>query len=455
MDNYGFLSVIPMILLLCMAIKTRKVLESVFVASIATYLILSKQNFIVDWVADLQEVAAGSAFVYVLCIVGAFGGLIRLLQDSGGALGFGNFAAKYANTQRKSLLLTYLLGMLVFIDEYLNALAVTSSMRSLTDKYKVPREMLAMTVNTGGTPMCAIIPFSTWSAFYIALISDEGILEGTGLTGMQMYLKSIPYMVYPFVILIIMFLLIMGWFPKIGTLKKAYQRVETTGNVFPESGAISEPESESDGVKEVKLINFVLPILALIVGTVVSSGDILIGSVLAIATCFILYSVNKTMTIAQLMESFINGIKDMVYILVMVLFIFLFVEGCTKLGFAEYIINLIVPFMTPQLLPPFLCLIIALVSFGVGSYWSISVIALPIVIPMAVQFGLSIPLMLGVLVSAAVFGSQACFYCEVILLAATSAQIEPAEVGFANLPYSIIALLISTGIYGVIACVMV
>ncbi len=453
MESYGLISVLPMLILLALAIKTRKVLESVFAASIVAYLILSKQHFFTDWVGDLMAVAGGSTYVYVLCIVALFGGLIRLLQDSGGALGFGNFAAKYANTQRKSLFLTYLLGIIVFVDEYLNALAVTASMRSLTDKNKVPREMLAVTVNTAGTPMCALVPISTWGGFYIALIGDEGLLEGTGLTGMEMYVKTIPYMIYPFAIMIIMFLVIMGWFPKIGTLKKAYQRVESTGNLFPLSGCIADEEMESYNPDDAKIRNFIVPMLALVAGTILGGGDIVIGAVAAIAACGFLYILTKNMTLAQFVDSFINGVKDMVYILVMILFIFLFVEGCTKLGFAEYVIDLIVPIMTPELLPPFIFLVLALVSFGVGSYWSVSAIALPIVIPMAIHFGISMPLMLGVIVSAAVFGSQACFYCEVILLSATAAQIEPAEVGFANLPYAIIALIASTGIYGVLACI--
>ena len=301
--------------------------------------------------------------------------------------------------------------------------------------------------------MCALVPISTWGGFYIALIGDEGLLEGTGLTGMEMYVKTIPYMIYPFAIMIIMFLVIMGWFPKIGTLKKAYQRVESTGNLFPLSGCIADEEMESYNPDDAKIRDFIVPMLALVAGTLLGGGDIVIGAVAAIAACGFLYILTKNMTLAQFVDSFINGVKDMVYILVMILFIFLFVEGCTKLGFAEYVIDLIVPIMTPELLPPFIFLVLALVSFGVGSYWSVSAIALPIVIPMAIHFGISMPLMLGVIVSAAVFGSQACFYCEVILLSATAAQIEPAEVGFANLPYAIIALIASTGIYGVLACI--
>jgi tetracycline resistance efflux pump len=219
--SYGFLSVIPIIVLLILAIKTRKVLESVVVASILTYIIAYKGSFFVEWVNGIYTVIGGDTYVYVLLIVSIFGGLIRLLQDSGGALGFGHFASKYANTQRKSLFITFILGIIVFVDEYLNALAVTAAMRNLTDKNKVPREMLACTVNTAGTPVCAIIPFSTWGAFYIALISDSGILEGTKLTGLGMYFKSIPFMVYPFVMLVIMALLISGVIPKVGTIKKS------------------------------------------------------------------------------------------------------------------------------------------------------------------------------------------------------------------------------------------
>ena len=455
--NFGFLSVVPIIILLILAIKTRKVLESVVVASILTYIIAFKGSFFVEWVDGIYTVIGGDTYIYVLLVVGIFGGFIRLLQDSGGALGFGHFASKYANTQRKSLIITYILGMIVFVDEYLNALAVTAAMRNLTDEHKVPREMLACTVNTAGTPMCAIIPFSTWGAFYIALISDSGILEGTNLTGLDMYFKSIPFMIYPFVMIIIMALLIAGVIPKVGTLKRAYERVEKTGNVLPEEKSIIDEQLEADATyegKEIRISNFLVPMIALVLGTVISGNDILVGAIIAVIVSGILYISTKNMTLDEFIDTFIDGIKDMVYILVMILFIFVFVEGSNELGFAEYIINTTVPYMTPGLLPPLLFLAIAFVSFGVGSYWSISVIALPIVIPLATHFGISIPLMLGVIISAAVFGSQACFYCEVIVLAATAAQVEPAEVGFANLPYALMAVVITTIIYAILPMIM-
>lgn len=456
--NFGILSVIPMFVLLILAIKTRKVLESVVVASILAYIIAFKGSFFTEWVNGIYSVIGGDAFVYVLLIVGIFGGLIKLIQDSGGALGFGHFARKYANTQRKSLIITYILGIIVFVDEYLNALAVTAAMRNLTDEHKVPREMLACTVNTAGTPVCAIIPFSTWGAFYIALIADSGILEGTGMSGLDMYYKTIPFMVYPLVMMVIMALLIVGIMPKFGTLKRAYERVEKTGKLLPEGKSIVDDQLEDDVKfqgKEIRVRNFLIPMLALVAGTVLSGNDILVGSIFAVIVCGVLYISTKNMTLGGFINTFIDGIKDMVYILVMILFIFVFVEGSTQLGFAEYIINAVVPYLTPGLLPPLIFLVLAFISFGVGSYWSISVIALPIVIPLAIHFGISIPLMLGVIISAAVFGSQACFYCEVIILAATAAQVEPAEVGLSNLPYALISVAITTVIYAILPYVVV
>lgn len=455
--NFGIWSVVPMIVLLIAAIKTRKVLESVVVSSLLAYIIAFKGSFFTEWINGIYDVLGGDAYVYVLLIVGIFGGLIRLIQDSGGALGFGHFARKYANTQKKSLFITYILGIIVFVDEYLNALAVTAAMRNLTDEHKVPREMLACTVNTAGTPVCAIIPFSTWGAFYIALIADSGILEGTGLTGLEMYYKTIPFMVYPFVMIVIMTLLIGGVIPKFGTLKKAYDRVKSTGKVLPEGKSIVDEQLEEDVKyegKEIKLRNFLIPMLTLVIGTIAGGNDILVGSISAVIVCGILYITTKNMTLDEFINTFIDGIKDMVYILVMILFIFVFVEGSTILGFAEYIISAVVPFMTPGLLPPLIFLVLAFISFGVGSYWSISVIALPIVVPLAIHFGISIPLMLGVIISAAVFGSQACFYCEVIILAATAAQVEPAEVGISNLPYALIAVGITTVIYAILPYLM-
>ena len=322
-ETYGILSVIPTIVLIGLALKTRKLLESILVASIIGFVVIYKEGFFLNWVDALYITFSSDLFVFIGILMACFGAFIKLLERSGGALAFGKAIKKYANTQRKSLFITYILGMIVFMDEYLNALVVTAATRSLNDQHKVPREMLALTVNTAGSPVCVLLPFSTWAAFYIGLIATQGVATEL-LTPAGIYISSIPYMFYPIVALIVTALLIWGKIPMMGPLKKAYERVEKTGNLLPDNATISNDEIVIEMEEEVstnRISDFLVPMLAFVVAAIVTGNDIVMASLMAIFTCFVLYVGRRSMSVETFTETCIDGIKDFAYLIVLVLLI--------------------------------------------------------------------------------------------------------------------------------------
>ena len=118
------------------------------------------------------------------------------------------------------MVMTFFLGMIIFIDDYLNALSVGEAMKRVTDKYKVSRQKLAYIVDSTAAPVCVIIPISTWAVFFGGLLVDNGIASPED-KGISVYIDAIPYMFYPWIALLCVFLVALKVMPDIGPMKKA------------------------------------------------------------------------------------------------------------------------------------------------------------------------------------------------------------------------------------------
>ena len=442
--------IIPMIVLIVLIVWTKRIMESSIVTLILAYLLVSPKDILTNLPNGLLTTLVSDTYSFVLAAASIMGIFVRLMIESGGTIGFGKLLGRFANNRKKSLVATFILGLIVFIDEYLNALVVTSSMRNLTDKYKAPRLMLACTVNSAGVPACSFAPISIWAIYYIGLISDSGLLEGTELTGLQMYVRVIPYMVYPAIFMVIILLLALDIFPKYGPMKKAYQRAEETGDVFPESGCVGVMD---DDIKEGNVAFFLIPMITIIL-IAYFTGDIFVAVLIGVAVISAMLILSKKMTVSQVGDAITEGVKDMVFILVLLLILFTFTEICSDIGFAELVVNAVSSVLSGWMVPPVMFIIISLLSWIMGSYWATSALCMPIMIQLAEQMDLSMPLMLGILISGAVCPATCSFTSEALVMSSQSAQVQPAEMGLANLPYAFTALGISTVIFGVLGVVL-
>jgi Na+/H+ antiporter NhaC len=155
------------------------------------------------------------------------GSIIALMIAPAQASAFTAKMAGMVKSKVSALFVAWTLGILIFVDDYLNSLAVGSSMRELTDKYRISREKLAYVVDSTAAPVSVIIPFSTWGAFFGGLLVANGLApEGQGLA---VYISAIPYMLYAWVAVLVVPLVIVGIIPGLGSMKKAEHRAETTG----------------------------------------------------------------------------------------------------------------------------------------------------------------------------------------------------------------------------------
>ena len=200
-----------------------------------------------DWMDAFFRVATDYSHQWVFLVCALFGSLITLLGESHGTLGFTRALGKLCRGPRSTMMVTWIMGILIFVDDYLNIMTLSTCMKKLTDQRRVPREALSYIIDSTGAPVCAILPFSTWAIFFSGLFfTQPGIAELGYGTAIETFYHVIPFAFYAIAAVIIVPLFIVGVVPKLGRMRTAYRRLQETGKVYsPESAPLNE-EDESE-----------------------------------------------------------------------------------------------------------------------------------------------------------------------------------------------------------------
>ena len=166
METFGIVSLLPTAVVIATAVLTHRPVAALLSGVLVGILLLSPGN-IIGTLSDITlDVMQDETIGWVIAVCGLMGSLIYILIQTGGASAFARKMAKRANSRSKSLLVTWFLGMVMFIDDYLNAIAIGNSMKKVTDKFKVSRAMLSYVVDSTAAPTCVIVPISTWAVFF-------------------------------------------------------------------------------------------------------------------------------------------------------------------------------------------------------------------------------------------------------------------------------------------------
>jgi tetracycline resistance efflux pump len=442
-SDYGALSLVPTVVVLGLAIWSHRTIESVIAGAIVAFIITSQGDFLSALSDAALTVMQDENTGWVLLVCGLYGSFIALLVKGGGAQAFGDLVTRYVKGKRGSLMWTWALGLVIFLDDYLNSLTVSSSMKNVTDKYRTSREMLAYVVDSTAAPICLIIPISTWAVYFAGLMEKNGVApQGEGI---NVFIQAIPYMFYPWVAVLIVPLVILGIIPLVGRMKSAELRAESTGQVIPPGSENIQMIDTYDGGsgEPGSLSLFFLPIAALIFFTVWFDIDVLMGVMAGILITLVQYFAKGVLKPTEMFDTLLDGLKVMVPVLTILVSVFIFIEANNALGMTEYVIRTVAPYMSAQSLPFLTFVTMAFISFTTGSNWGVFAIAIPVVFPLAQEVGVSVPLMAGALFSASGFGSQACFYSDSTVLTAQGAGCSPYEHAMTQLPYALLAAAIS------------
>lgn len=439
--SYGLIATLIVLVIVIGAITTKKCEAFLIAGSMVGALVLWKQNFLSEWVSTLEGVISDEAYVILIC--GLFGSLVALLTASKGSFGFTKIVTKICNTERKTLFTTFLLGILIFVDDYLNVLSIGTAMKGSYDKKKVPREALAYLLDSTGAPVCVLIPFSSWAAYFGAIFLQQDCVKSlAGGSLMKTYLMAVPYCVYPIVALLIVFLFCMGWFPKLGGMKKAYDRVSTTGKTYSDVSRKYNIGSEY-GEEEGRSVWFFIIPLAILVGIAVVTGDLVIAAIIAILVCMVLYIGAKIMTFSEFWDTFVKGFADMLPIIILLISALTFQKIASEMEMTEFFVDLCKPIMSGAVFPMIAFIIVGLLAFMIANAWGVCTLVAPVLLPLGASVGADIVLVMAAILSGCAFGNHACFYCDTTVLASNGAGIDNLEHAGSQLPYVLIGAAVS------------
>ncbi len=410
----AWLSIVPPLLAICLALLTKDVLISLFLGIFGGALILLQWNPFAAFGRTIDQFIvpsmtnSGQASIMAFTIM--LGGMVGLISKNGGTHGIVERLKPYATSRRRGMLTTWALGVMVFFDDYANTLIVGPTMRPITDKLKISREKLAYIVDSTAAPVVCLFPISTWVGFEIGLIGAAFNQIGLANDPYATFIATIPFRFYPIFALILVATLAFSRLD-FGPMRQAEERAQTLGLVLAEDALPIADYGSRDvepppGIPK-RAINAVLPILTVIGITILglyltgSSGlaegdeptfrkilanadsykSLLWASLSGMIMAMILPLVQKLLSVRQTMEAMMSGFKAMFTALVVLLLAWSLSSVCTSLHTADYLVGLANDNVTPQWLPVLTFVLAAATAFATGSSWGTMGILEPLVIP--------------------------------------------------------------------------
>jgi Na+/H+ antiporter NhaC len=457
----GWLSVLPPVIAISLALITKEVIFSLLMGILSGTLIYS---FLAGLGAigalhvtiDLMtaKVGANASMVIFLAMLGA---LVVLVTRAGGSAAYGNWAAKKLKGKRGAGIAAGFLGMLIFIDDYFNCLAVGTVMKPVTDKYNMSREKLAYIIDATAAPVCIIAPISSWAASVISYYPTQ-----TGITGMQAFVGSIPMNLYAVLTLAMVLWLNLRKNGDFGPMARAERRAEEQG-----AAAIIENSGDSLlGRKEVSakgtVFDLIIPVLFLVVFSVLAMlfyggfwegkslfeafGDTDAGAALALGgfgalfMSFFVFVPRKLMTFTEFFAGITDGVKSMVSALIILSLAWTISGVCRDLlETGSYVAGLVQQSNLPVVLIPAIMFVIAAgLSFATGTSWGTFGILIPITIAVCdiVAPFLSVTSLSAVL-AGSVFGDHCSPISDTTILSSTGAGCNHISHVSTQMPYAL------------------
>jgi tetracycline resistance efflux pump len=473
MPEFGALALLPIAVILVVAVATRRTLFALLCGTVAGALILGGWGGFDVWVAYTGTALSNETAQWLLLIVALFGILMMLFEKSGIVTDFARWVERFVTSRRKSTLLTFLLSVVLFVDDYLNVLTTGTSMKQVTDRYRVPRTQLGAIMKMTAAPIAVLVPVSTWALFFSGLFEAQGVTVGG--SGFGAYLQSIPFIFFGWTAIAVALLMSIGWLPRFGPLKKDALRAERDGDVFPlgttdaerraEGAALlselraDDPdgstaqrvavalETSTEAGRKPQPWSFLLAMAVLVGVTIATDANVVAGTAAALAVTIVLVLVQRRLSVRGVLDAALEGVESMLFVMVLTVLAFMVQEMNITLQLAEFVIQVTEPVLTPALLPAIVFAVCGVYAYATGSFWDLAAVITPVVLPLALALGAD-PILAGAAVfSGAALGSTTCLYGDGIILASRSIGIKPINLMLAILPYAGIAAGISLVLY--------
>ncbi|MBQ3492772.1 MAG: Na+/H+ antiporter NhaC family protein [Clostridia bacterium] len=453
----SFWALLPPIIAIGLALITKEVFSSLFVGLLSGAILASDFSFVKTMDSligtGLTDAVSGTAGIFIFLI--ELGILVSLVNKAGGSRAFGEWAETHVKTKIGAALCTFVLGILIFIDDYFNCLTVGSVMRPVTDKHKISRSKLAFLIDATAAPICMIAPISSWAAA-VAQYAKDG-------QGLNLFIAAIPMNFYSILTLVFVLCLILMKFD-FGPMRK-HEINAQNGDLF--SGKKISDAQTSNPNPRGKVMDLVIPIVILLltsvfalvyVGGILSGKDFVSafgntdatialpwGGIITLVLTIAYMCIRKVVTFKEAMDSIPQGFIAMVPAILILTFATALKNMTGTLGAKFFVGNMMnsFPETLAKLLPAVIFIVACILAFATGTSWGTFGILIPIVTAM---FDATDPLfVLGIsaCLAGAVCGDHCSPISDTTIMSSAGAECEHLNHVSTQLPYSIFVAIIS------------
>jgi Na+/H+ antiporter NhaC len=478
--EYGFLSILPPLLAIVLAIATRQVIVSLFLAVWlgASFLHGSPvAGFFRSIDTYMLESAADPWYAAILIFTMIIAGTLGLVTKAGGAQAIADALTSKAKTARGGMLSAWLMGMIIFFDDYSSCIIAGNTARPITDSLKISREKLSYIIDSTAAPVATFALISTWIGFELGVIG-----EGFAAIGQEevpvylIFLQTIPYRFYSIFALALVLILSITM-KDYGPMYNAEVRARTTGLLLREG---AEPLSATDTEllkpaegTPLRWFNFVIPIVVILaatfvglyyagngpeVGLMAAFGDadssvvLLWSSSLGALVTLIMVLAQRLVPLQEAIDTIINGAKSVFPALIILVLAWALSYISGELGAADYLVGLVERSgITATFLPLLIFIISCFMAFAMGTSWGVMGIVIPLALPIAAAIGgeaFLIPT-LGAVLTGAIFGDHCSPLSDTTILSSTGAGSDHIDHVRTQIPYALTAAVVS-GVFGFI-----
>ncbi|MDZ7643047.1 MAG: Na+/H+ antiporter NhaC family protein [Woeseiaceae bacterium] len=454
----GAWSLVPASVAIVLAFVTRNTVFSLAVACIVGVFIAG--DGLLGFPNLLKRALGTESFSWIFLLELFIGVTIAFFQRTGAIRNFSAWVESLNMTRVRVQVAAWIMGMFVFFSDYFSPLFVGSTMRTLSDRYRISREKLAYIADSTSAPVSVIVPITGWAVFIAGLLIGMGPIADDS-EAIVVFIRSIPYNVYALLAVVMVGLIVTRIVPEFGPMKAAETRAQSEGKVLRDgaqplmSRELTEIEP-FDGVRTSLFWNFVLPVL-IVVGVAVGSFATT-GSALTMEA-FLLSSIVAAIVmriqgvpLADIMDTATNGIKGVMPAIIILAFAYALNELSANLGTADYIVAQTEGWLTPGLLPALTFLIAGTIAFATGTSWGTFAIMVPIAVPLAFAFsGQQLePVVFATVAAVAgggVFGDHCSPLSDTSILASTGAASDHIDHVKTQMPYAIVVGVVSVAVY--------
>lgn len=496
-QTLGWLTLVPPLVAIVLAFVTKNVVLSLFIGIFSGTIILQfyyglniLSALVVGFMEIVEYILTSLADPWnagIVLQVLVIGGLIALITKSGGARAVAEALTKYAKGPISTQLVTWVLGLFIFFDDYANALIVGPIMRPVSDKMKMSRERLAFVVDATAAPVAGIALVSTWIGYEVGLINDAYEMIGQNVNAYSVFLQTIPYRFYMLLMLLFV-VLSSATLREFGPMKKAQERARDKGLVLAEdSKAYTEDEENEFDGENGSIWNALIPIFTLIVASfagfytdgraAVLGGDdaaaieivenspvsfaafretfgasdasvVLFQAALIASIVALLIGVaDEKFSLSEGIEHWISGMKTLLVTGVVLLLAWSLSAVMDDLGTADFLISLLGDSMPPVLLPTMVFLFGGIISFATGTSYGTMGILMPLAVPLAVAMQPDNPafiyMSVGAVLSGAIFGDHSSPISDTTILSSMGAGSNLLDHVRTQLPYAVSIALVT------------